>query len=345
MSIYVRKNSTRVALGAFGLVATLALAALGGVGAAHAAGEPGDAEFLDSAEDFVIIAAAEITETDGSVVVGDVALYTGTAQELLPSQVDGEIHTGTDAVGGIAMDDATAAYNTLALAPVTDAIVANLAGQIYLAGVYNNATSLLLDGTMTIHGASADDVFIFQAATETLTVMANSTVNLTGLAQACNVYWQVGSSATIGVNSTFVGTVIAYSSIAAQTGADIEGRLIALTGAVTLDNNYINSQTTCVRTSTAGTVTTTTTREAGDVTVTVVDSATPPATPTETTPTTTAATGVTGGSSRRPTTLQNTGSLPNTGVDLSVPLISVGLMLLLGLALVAAPRTTAARED
>lgn len=324
MSISRRLNRPRAALGALGLIATVSLVTLTGVGAAFADGAPGDAEFLDSAEDFVIIAAAEITETAtaGTFVIGDVALYTGTSQELLPIQVDGAIHTGTDAVGGIAMADATAAYNTIALAPVTDPIVANLAGATYLAGVYNSATSLLLDGSMTIHGVTAEDVFIFQAATETLTVMADSTVTLTGLAQACNVYWQVGSSATIGVNSTFVGTVIAYSSIAAQTGAEIEGRLVALTGAVTLDDNFIDSQSRCVRTSTVGTVTTTTTREDGVVTVTVLDTL-----------------GLADTAS-----LAGTASLADTGVDLSMPLIAVGLVILTGLGLVLVPRITAARK-
>ncbi|MCC6855771.1 MAG: DUF3494 domain-containing protein, partial [Microbacteriaceae bacterium] len=228
----------------------------------------------------------------------------------------------------------------VALAPVTGEIVANLAGGVYLAGVYHSATSLLLDGTMEIHGVTADDVFIFQASTESLTVLAGSRVVLTGLAQACNVYWQVGSSATIGSNAEFAGTLMAYSDIAAQTGATIEGRLIALTGEVTLDDNTIDSQTLCVRTSTVGTVTTTTTRENGEVAVAVVDSSEG-----------SGGTGggdTTGSSSGRPTGLLNTGSLARTGavaVDYSLPLTAAAIIGFLGLALVLAPRLLRRRQD
>lgn len=314
---------------------------LTGVNPVHAADSPGDAEFLGAAEDYVIIAAATITETSGSAVEGDVALTPGTDQQLLAGQVDGAIEVANGAAG-TAMADATDAYGIVALAPVTDEVVANLAGGIYLAGVYRSAASLLLDGTMEIHGVTADDVFIFQASTETLTVMAGSQVILTGLAQACNVYWQVGSSATIGSNANFVGTVLAYSSIAAQSGATINGRLIALTGAVTLDDNTINSQNLCVRTSTVGAITTTTTRESGIVTVEVVDSSvvTPPVvTPPVVTPASQSFS-----SNRRPTGLLNTGSLASTGVDYSLPLTAAALIGILGLALVVGPRLIARRS-
>ena len=340
MSVFSVRLSSRSALAALGTVAVSALVMLTGVNPAHAADAPGDAEFLGTAEDYVIIAAATITETSGSAVEGDVALYTGTDQQLLVGQVDGEIHVGTDAAGGIAMADATTAYGIVALAPVTGEIVANLAGGVYLAGVYHSATSLLLDGTMEIHGVTADDVFIFQASTESLTVLAGSRVVLTGLAQACNVYWQVGSSATIGSNAEFAGTLMAYSDIAAQTGATIEGRLIALTGEVTLDDNTIDSQTLCVRTSTVGTVTTTTTREYGEVAVAVVDSSEG-----------SGGTGggdTTGSSSGRPTGLLNTGSLARTGavaVDYSLPLTAAAIIGFLGLALVLAPRLLRRRQD
>lgn len=339
MSAFSVRLFSRSAFAAMGVVAVSALVMLTGVNPAHAADEPGDAEFLGTAEDYVIIAAATITETSGTSVEGDVALYAGTDQQLLVGQVDGEIHTGpSDAAGGIAMADATAAYGIVALAPVTGEIVANLAGGVYLAGVYHSATSLLLDGTMEIHGVTADDVFIFQASTETLTVLAGSRVVLTGLAQACNVYWQVGSSATIGSNAEFAGTLMAYSDIAAQTGATIEGRLIALTGEVTLDDNTIDSQTLCVRTSTVGTVTTTTTRENGEVALVVVDTSEGTGgtdTPEET-------------SNDRPTGLLNTGSLARTGVvavDYSLPLTAAAIIGFLGLALVLVPRLLRRRQD
>ncbi len=103
MSVFSVRLSSRSALAALGAVAVSALVMLTGVNPAHAADAPGDAEFLGTAEDYVIIAAATITETSGSAVEGDVALYTGTDQQLLVGQVDGEIHVGTDAAGGSAM--------------------------------------------------------------------------------------------------------------------------------------------------------------------------------------------------------------------------------------------------
>jgi hypothetical protein len=337
MSALSSQFMPRTALAVAALVVASALVMFTGVNQAQAVDEPGDAEFLGTAEDYVIIAAATITETSGSAVEGDVALYTGTDQQLLVGQVDGEIHVGTDAAGGIAMADATAAYNVVALAPVTSEVVANLAGGVYLAGVYHSAASLLLDGTMEIHGVTADDVFIFQASTEKLTVLAGSHIILTGLAQACNVYWQVGSSATIGSDSVFVGTVLAYSDIAAQTGATIEGRLIALTGEVTLDDNTIDSQTLCVRTAVAvtptTTTTTTTTRENGVVTVDVVDTATP---------------SVGEGPDVSPAGSVDRGTLASTGagaVDYSTPLIVVTLLTLLGLGLVAGARVMPQRRN
>ncbi|WP_309709981.1 ice-binding family protein [Pseudolysinimonas sp.] len=247
---------------------TVGLVAFAGPLTAHAA-EPGDDDFLGTAEVFAIIASDTITETatNETVVVGDVALDPGTVVELLPVQVSGDIHI-SDTVSIIADADLNTAYVILANTGATETVgTTNLAARVtpYLAGVYFSASDLLLDGTITLFG-SADDVFIFQASTGALTIESGSVVQIIGGVQACNVYWQVGSSATLGTNSTVVGTILAATSISALNGAEIEGQLFAgatNAGAVTLDNNVIDSGTTCLRTSSTTPTETTPTGTAG----------------------------------------------------------------------------------
>ena len=217
------------------------------------AAEPGDDDFLGTAEDYAIIASDTITETDTqqTTVVGDVALDPGTVVELQPVQVTGVIHI-SDTASTTADGDLNTAYVIVANTGATETVgTANLAFRVtpYLAGVYFSGSDLLLDGTMTLSGGP-DDVFIFQASTGMLTTGSGSVVLLLDGAQACNVYWQVGSSATLGTDSTFVGTLLVATSISAQTGAQVQGQLLAgatNAGAVTLDNNDINSASTCVR--------------------------------------------------------------------------------------------------
>ena len=107
------------------------------------------------------------------------------------------------------------------------------------AGVYNSASSLGLTGTLTLDAENNPDaVFIFQAGS-TLTTASSSVVAMINGAQACNVFWQVGSSATFGTASDFTGHVFALTSITATTGATFHGQLLARNGAVTLDTNTI----------------------------------------------------------------------------------------------------------
>ncbi|MHB1974340.1 MAG: ice-binding family protein [Acidimicrobiales bacterium] len=89
-------------------------------------------------------------------------------------------------------------------------------------------------------------MFIFQAPSSTLTTASGSTVSLVNGAQACNVFWQVGSSATLGTTTTFVGTILASTSATLDTGATVSGRVLASTGAVTLDDNTVTAPTTCL---------------------------------------------------------------------------------------------------
>jgi hypothetical protein len=135
----------------------------------------------------------------------------------------------------------TAAYNDTAGRTV-DAIgiAGNLGGQTLAPGLYKSTSSLeISSGDLTLDAqGDANAVFIFQMAS-TLTTTVGRQVILSGGAKAANVFWQVGSSATLGTGSVFKGIILASASITVTTGAAVEGRLLAQTGAVTLDSNII----------------------------------------------------------------------------------------------------------
>jgi type VI secretion system secreted protein VgrG len=325
------------------LACAMALTVFTGVGQAHAA-DPGDDDFLGTAETFVIIASNAVVDTDPvfrSEVHGDVGLTaTNTAaMELTVGQViNGTIYVAGPTPDPVAMQaraDLNAAYLLVAAAIPTEVVgTANLALNsahlvsgvyVYEPGVYNSGSDLLLDGDITLDGLNnLDSVFIFQASTAALNVRSGSHVNYINGAQACNVYWQVGSSATIETNAVFTGTILAATSIVLQTGATVDGQLLASAlnaGAVTLDDNVINGQTLCVRTTTSGGVTTTTSRVDG--VTTILPTLTPPPTP----PATSGGSGSGGTStSGGNRTLANTGKLANTGSETVIPTLAGGIL-------------------
>jgi hypothetical protein len=198
---------------------------------------------LGTAASFAVLAHTTVTNTGPSTISGDLGVSPGTAVTGFPPGIviDGTQHV-TDAVAAQAQLDVTTAYNDAAgRLPVTS-VSADLTGQTLAPGVYGGPT-LGLTGTVTLDAQNNPAaVFVFKAAS-TLITATSSVVALTGGATACNVYWQVGSSATLGTNSTFVGSVMALASVTANTGATISGRLLARTGAVTLDDNTITKPT------------------------------------------------------------------------------------------------------
>lgn len=200
---------------------------------------PGSPALLTSSV-FGVLAASTITNTGFTVVTGDLGLYPGTSVTgFPPGTVSGTQHI-TDAVAQQAQIDALAAYTDLSTRTST-VIPSALDGQVLTAGVYSfssGAATLATSGagTLTFSG-SATDIFVIQTAS-TLTTGAGGTptITLTGGALSSNVYWVIGSSATINAGNTgvFRGTLIANTSITDTLGGSVDGRLIALNGAVTL---------------------------------------------------------------------------------------------------------------
>jgi hypothetical protein len=231
------KNS-KIVLAMIGIALLFGISAVG-ARTAIAAGPP--AVNLLTATSFAVLAGAGITNTGPTTINGDVGTYPTTTMTGVGSlTITGTNHAG-DAVTQTAKTDLITAYNTAAGSGPTIPVVANLGGQTLVPGVYNSASSLGLTGALTLSGGSTD-VWIFQAGS-TLTTATGSSVVLLGGAQSCNIFWQIGSSATIGTGSAFKGTIIAKDSITVTTGATIDGRALARDGAVTLDTNTITTST------------------------------------------------------------------------------------------------------
>ena len=196
---------------------------------------------LGNATSFAVLAGSTVTNTGPTTISGDVGVSPQTAVVGFPPGVvsNGTIHAA-DAVAADAQDALTTAYNDAAgRGPAVDQTGKDLAGQKLDPGVYAASSSMALNGTLILDAkGDPNAVFVFQAGS-TLILGTSSTVALAGQAQACNVFWQVGSSATISTGSTMVGSVLALTSITMETNASIQGRLLARNGAVTLDSNTI----------------------------------------------------------------------------------------------------------
>lgn len=221
-------------------VGLLAVAALIALTLARASGAAATAVPLATAGTFGVLAGAGITNTGPTVVNGDIGTFPTTsitgASTLV---VNGANHAG-DAVTQQAKVDLVNAYNSAAGQGPTIPISADLGGRTLVPGVYNSASSIGLTGQVTLDaGGDQNGVFVFQAGS-TLTTASASSVHLINGAQACNVFWQVGSSATLGTGSSFRGSVLAMDSITVTTGVNLDGRMLARNGAVTLDTDTIN---------------------------------------------------------------------------------------------------------
>src|SRR5580692_8251943 len=197
---------------------------------------------LGSAAPFSVVAVSFDKNTGPTTMFGDLGLSPGSSVTGAP-HVLGQTHVD-DAVAIGAKNALTTAYNDAAGRPSSGSAGTDLAGQTFLPGVRTASSSLLLSSGSVTLDAQGDPnaVFVFQIGSTLITGSSTSVLLVNG-AQACNVFWQVGSSATLGTGTSFVGTIMASTTITANTAATIHGRLLARTGAVNLDTNTITTST------------------------------------------------------------------------------------------------------
>jgi type VI secretion system secreted protein VgrG len=196
---------------------------------------------LGTAGSYAVLAGSTVTNTGSSVLTGDLGVWPGTAVTgFFPPGIvtGGTIHAG-DAAAAQAQNDLTTAYNAAAGLSRTGTLTGqNLGGLTLTPGVYFFASSAQLTGTLVLEGLPGAQ-FVFQIGS-TLTTASNSSVIFSNSLADPNVFWQVGSSATLGTTTAFQGNILALTSITLDTGATIGcGSALARNGAVTLDSNAI----------------------------------------------------------------------------------------------------------
>jgi hypothetical protein len=230
-------SSFRLAAVAVLAVATASLIAAAAPADAATAAAPVP---LGTAANFAVLAAATVTNTGPTTITGDLGLSPGTSVTgFPPGKVTGTVYTA-DSVALQAEADLTTAYNDAAVLAATATIPVELGGTIETPGVYvSPAGTFGITGTLTLNAqGNPAAVFVFKAASTLITASA-SNVKLVNGAKAANVFWLVGSSATLGTYSTLRGNIMALASITVTTGVTIHGRALARTAAVTLDTDTI----------------------------------------------------------------------------------------------------------
>jgi subtilisin family serine protease len=227
--------------------------------AIHGAASPVSAPIapsLGSAQSFAVLGASTVTNTGSSVITGDLGVSPGTAVTGFPPGLigSGAIHSADGATLAAQNAAATAYSSLLGQACTQDMTGRDLGGQTLTAGVYCFSSSAQLTGTLTLNAqGNANAAFIFKMGSTITTASASSVVLING-GSAGNVFWQVGSSATLGTATSFAGNILALASITLITGTRVTGRALALNGAVTLDTNAVSaaSQPTWAVTTTVG---------------------------------------------------------------------------------------------
>jgi LPXTG-motif cell wall-anchored protein len=275
---------------------------------------------LGNAQTFAVMAGSGITNTGPTTLSGtwgsDIGSSpTGTFTGSASVTTSGTKYIAADPATAAAQSALTTAYLDAAGRTPATTVSADLGGQTLTQGVYNSASSLGLTGTLILDAENDPAaVFIFQAGS-TLTTASGSKVELINGAQACNVFWQVGSSATFGTTTDFTGHVLALTSITANNGATFKGQLLARNGAVTLDTNTIINDA-CVTVTPTATATPTASETA---TATPTESATESPAPEET---------MTAAPSETPSPEDTTdagGQLPDTETDNWILPLGIGL--------------------
>ena len=189
---------------------------------------------------FAVLGGSTVTNTGPTVVNGNLGVSPGSAVTgFPPGIINGALHTA-DAAAAMAQSDLATVYNKLAnTACNTDLSGQDLGGLTLTPGTYCFSTSAQLTGTLTLDAqGNPNAVFLFKIGS-TLTTASASSVLLINSASSCGVFWQVGSSATLGTGTALQGNIVALASITLNTGANATGRLLARNGAVTLDSNQV----------------------------------------------------------------------------------------------------------
>lgn len=222
--------------------ALTAVVTLGGIVATpHTASAAAQAPVeLGTAANFAVLAGTTVTSTGSTLVTGDLGVSPGSAVTgFPPGIVTGAVHAA-DADAAQAQTDLTTAYNDAAGRTPATTVPTQLGGTTLTPGVYTSAAGTFqITGNLTLDAqGDPNAVFVFQTASTLVTASA-STVTLTGGAQACNVFWQVGSSATLGTDSGLAGNILALTSITVTTGVTVNGSVLARNGAVTLDTDTV----------------------------------------------------------------------------------------------------------
>ena len=213
---------------------------IGVIGPPNAIAAPEAPVPMGTTTNFGVLAATTVTNTGSTTIEGGLGLSPGTSVTgFPPGQVNGTINKA-DTVAEQAQVDLATAYDAAAALPTTATIAEELGGTTVTPGVYDSpAGTFEITGTLTLDAqGDPNAAFIFKAASTVITASA-SNVDLINDARTSNVLWMVGSSATLGTDSTLAGNILAMTSITVTTGATLNGRALARTGAVTLDSNTI----------------------------------------------------------------------------------------------------------
>jgi hypothetical protein len=208
---------------------------------------------------FVVLGGQEVTNTGPSVLNGELGVSPGTSLPGfgLPAVVNGATHNN-DAVAAQAQADLTNAYNVAAgQLPATDLSLTNLGNRTLTTGAYQYTSDADLTGVLTLDAQGDPNAqFVFMIASA-LTTASASAVNLINGASPCNVFWQVGSSATLGTTTAFQGNLMALTDISLDNGATVLGRMLARNGTISLINNVLDGSMCGSRSTTGSTPTTT----------------------------------------------------------------------------------------
>lgn len=225
----------------------IGLAAILGIAAFLFTSSPALAQIpLGTSQSFAVLGGSTVTNTGATVITGNLGVSPGSAVTGFPPGIvtGGAIHAA-DAVAAQAQNDLTTAYNSAAGTPCGVDLTGQNLGSVgtLTPGVYCFTSSAALTGTLTLNfQGNPNALFLFKIGS-TLTTASGSSVVLTntgGTTCPTNLFWQVGSSATLGTGSTFAGNILALTSITITTGAGLTGRALARNGAVTLDTNTVN---------------------------------------------------------------------------------------------------------